>query len=308
MKRTSSASRPILVAGPCSAETPEQIRISLQEARLRAVDFVRISLWKPRTKPGFDGLKEAGIPLLAEAARMGLNPATEILTPDQAGAVMAGVLPDLSENGRLMLWIGARNQNHYIQQEIARVAARDPRVCLMLKNQPWPSESHWEGIAEHALEGGIARENLFLCHRGFTPESTDKRGLRNVPDSAMAMRIREKSALPMLLDISHIAGMVDKLHGVAQDMVTYAYDGLVIEVHPDPRNAWTDASQQITWNELDTLLEGLSRASDVDQAGGSAEASASNVMPLLKPMMDGPGLLGESIATSGQRERVSIPV
>jgi chorismate mutase len=303
MKRTSSpSSRPILVAGPCSAETPEQIRISLKEAQIRSVDFVRISLWKPRTKPGFDGLKEAGIPLLAEAAQMGLNPATEILTPGQAEAVLAGVLPALPDNGKLMLWIGARNQNHYIQQEIARVAARDPRVHLMLKNQPWPSESHWEGVAEHALEGGIARENLVLCHRGFTPESTDKRGLRNVPDSAMAMRIREKTGLPMLLDISHIAGMVDKLHGVAQDMVTHAYDGLVIEVHPDPRNAWTDASQQITWAELDVLLGSL------EQARRPVETSALNVAPLPKPLVDGPGLLGESIATSGQRERVSVPV
>src|SRR5687767_10298489 len=143
-----------LVAGPCAAETPEQIRVSMDAALQRGVDFMRISLWKPRTKPGFDGMKEEGIPLLAEAAERGLNPGTEILVASQAEAVLNGVLPSLPDNGRLMLWIGARNQNHLVQQEIARVASRDPRVCLMLKNQPWSSESHWEGIAAHALEGG----------------------------------------------------------------------------------------------------------------------------------------------------------
>lgn len=258
MNHTPNVHRPILVAGPCSAETPEQIQIALHEAKARQVDYVRISLWKPRTKPGFDGLKEEGISLLVEAAKMGLNPATEILVPSQAEAVMNGVLPSLPDGGKLMLWIGARNQNHYIQQEIARVASRDPRVCLMLKNQPWPSESHWEGIAEHALEGGIAPENLFMCHRGFTPDSQNNdRNLRNVPDSDMAMRIREKTRLRMLLDLSHIAGAVDKLDEIAQDTLTHAYDGMVIEVHHNPRFAWTDAKQQITWDQLDTLLNNL---------------------------------------------------
>ena len=279
----------ILVAGPCAAETPEQIGVSLREAKARGVDFVRISLWKPRTKPGFDGLKEAGIPLLAQAAQMGLNPATEILVPSQAQAVMDGVLPTLPENARLMLWIGARNQNHYVQQEIARVAAADSRVCLMLKNQPWSSESHWEGILEHAFEGGMAAENLFLCHRGFTPESTDTRGLRNVPNSAMAMRIREKTGVPMLLDVSHIAGAVDKLAVTAQESVTHAYDGMVIEVHPTPRQAWTDASQQITWTELDALLESL------DQQSNARSESPISV-----------SMLGE--LQSQQTERVSVPV
>lgn len=251
--------RPILVAGPCSAEGRDQILFSLEQAQRRNVDYVRISLWKPRTKPGFDGLKEDGIGLLAEAAVMGLNPGTEILVASQAQSVMDGVLPSLGENGELLLWIGARNQNHYVQQEIARVAAQDSRVKLMLKNQPWHSESHWEGIVDHALEGGMKAENLILCHRGFTPDvhNPNPSGLRNVADSEMAMRVREKTGLPMLLDISHIAGAVDKLQEVAMDAVDYSYDGMVIEVHPNPRFAWTDASQQITWDQLDAMLDEL---------------------------------------------------
>lgn len=250
------AKRSVLVAGPCSAEGHEQIMFSVAQAKARNVDFVRISLWKPRTKPGFDGLKEDGFALLAEAAAMGVNPGTEILTPSQAQAVLDATLPHLKADGSLLLWIGARNQNHYIQQEIARVAAQDPRVHLMVKNQPWHSESHWEGIAEHALEGGIAPANLILCNRGFTPDvhHPNPDGLRNVADHEMAMRIREKTGLTMLLDISHIAGAVDKLAPVAKEGAAYDYDGMVIEVHPNPRFAWTDAKQQITWDELDALL------------------------------------------------------
>jgi len=248
--------KPILIAGPCSAENREQILFSLEQAQARNVDFVRISLWKPRTKPGFEGLKEEGIPLLVEAAQMGINPATEVLVAEQAQAVMDQVLPALGPNGKLMLWIGARNQNHYVQRGIAQVAAQDPRVHLMLKNQPWHSDSHWEGIVEHALEGGIARENLVLCHRGFTPDvhHPNPSGLRNVADSDLAMQVREKTQMPMLLDVSHIAGAADKIEEVAMEMLEHAYDGLVIEVHPNPRFAWTDAKQQITWDELDMLL------------------------------------------------------
>jgi len=262
MKQANSNHKPMLVAGPCAAEGREQIMFSLEQAKQRQVDFVRVSLWKPRTKPGFDGLKEDGIELLAEAARMGINPGTEILVAEQAQSVMDGVLPELGANGQLLLWIGARNQNHYVQREIARVASQDSRVKLMLKNQPWHSESHWEGIVEHALEGGMLPENLILCHRGFTPDvhNPNPDGLRNVVDSDMAMRVREKTQLPMLLDVSHIAGAVEKLEPVAMEMVEHAYDGLVIEVHPNPRFAWTDAKQQITWEQLDEILENVAQA------------------------------------------------
>lgn len=267
MKQVRANQRPILVAGPCSAEGRDQIIFSIEQAKQRDVDFVRISLWKPRTKPGFDGLKEEGIPLLAEAAQMGVNPGTEILVASQAQSVMDGVLPSLGANGKLLLWIGARNQNHYVQQEIARVAAQDSRVHLMLKNQPWHSESHWEGILEHALEGGMAPENLILCHRGFTPDvhHPNPNGLRNVADNEMAMRVREKTNISMLLDISHIAGAVDKLDAVALEGAEHNYDGMVIEVHPNPRFAWTDAKQQITWEELDAMLGKLPAGRSVER-------------------------------------------
>jgi 3-deoxy-D-arabino-heptulosonate 7-phosphate (DAHP) synthase len=278
----SSPQKPILVAGPCAAETPEQIRFSMVEAKKRGVDFLRISLWKPRTKPGFDGMKEAGIPLMAEAARMGVNPGTEILVASQAEAVIDGVLPHLGDKGRLMLWIGARNQNHLVQQEIARAASRDPRICLMLKNQPWSSESHWEGIHEHALEGGIARENIFLCHRGFTPPPGDKSGLRNVADSKMAMSVRNKSGLPMLLDISHIAGCRSRIEEIVREAAVHPYDGLVIEVHPNPEKAWTDATQQITWDTLDKMMALLIRERAAQHDIGAPRSIQAEALPAAK--------------------------
>ncbi|MEB3286619.1 MAG: hypothetical protein VKJ04_03860 [Vampirovibrionales bacterium] len=261
----------MIIAGPCAAETPEQIMASLVEAKKRGVDFVRISLWKPRTKPGFDGLKEAGIPLLIQAIEMGLNPGTEILTADQAQAIVDAVLPVLQQEAnqerKLMLWIGARNQNHVIQHDIAKVAALanqhcanaacpGGRIVVMAKNQPWASQDHWEGISSHLLSSGINPENVIMCHRGFTASKHDPNpmGLRNLPDSEMAMAIREKTGLKMILDISHIAGCRSTIDPIAQEAAKHAYDGLIIEVHPDPLNAWTDAKQQITWDTLDQLL------------------------------------------------------
>ncbi len=151
---------------------------------------MRISLWKPRTKPGFDGLGEAGIPLLVKSAKMGVNPATEVLLASHAKAVMNAVLPVLNKRGKLLIWIGSRNQNHLVQQEIANIASKDRRVFLLVKNQPWVDEKHWEGIIEHVLAGGISKDRLILCHRGFIPNGHNPLGLRNIPDYEMAMRIK----------------------------------------------------------------------------------------------------------------------
>lgn len=253
----------LVIAGPCAAETPEQIQFSLEQALLRNVDYVRISLWKPRTKPGFEGMGlEQGIPLLQHAINMGLNPATEIMVPEQAEAILDAVLPMLG-NRRIMLWIGARNQNHMIQRDIAKAAARDNRVALMVKNQPWPDEKHFEGIAEHVLSSGIEAGNVMLCHRGFLPTSHNPHNWRNLPDSPMAMRIREKTGLKMILDLSHTAGHSDKIKDVAMEAVMFPYDGTITEVHPNPSVAWTDASQQITWNEFDDILERMNAAASL---------------------------------------------
>ena len=254
MKTKKDKSKAIIIAGPCAAESEEQITIAINEAKKRKIDFLRVNLWKPRTKPGFEGLGEKGIPLLIKAAKVGLNPGLEVITAQQAELVVNAVLPHLKKGGKLLLWIGARNQNHYVQREIAQVVAKDKRVMLMVKNQPWVSEDHWEGIVGHVLDGGIKREQLIICHRGFIPNGVNPYGYRNVPEFEMSDRVRNKTALPMIFDPSHTGGSVENVLRVAREAVKHDYDGMIVEVHHNPKEALTDAKQQLTWKEFDNLL------------------------------------------------------
>lgn len=245
----------IIIAGPCAAESEAQIIFSAKEAKKRDIEFLRVSLWKPRTKPGFDGLGEEGIKLLVKVAKMGVNPATEVIIPSHAEKVINEVL-NVSPNSKVLLWIGARNQNHYIQQEIARVVNNEKRVILMVKNQPWPSLEHWEGIIEHVLHGGISPKNLLICHRGFSPNGhPNPHGYRNVPDYEMSMKIKQKFGLPMLFDPSHTGGSVKNVFRIAKEAKKYPFDGMIIEVHPNPKEAKSDAQQQLTWKEFDKLIK-----------------------------------------------------
>lgn len=245
----------ITIIGPCAAESREQILFSAKEAKKRDIDFLRVSLWKPRTKPGFDGLKEDGIQLMTEVAKMGVSPATEVIIPQHAEKVIEAVLR-ATPKGKVLVWIGARNQNHYVQQEIARVASQDKRVYLLVKNQPWISEEHWEGVVEHALHGGIRPENLIVCHRGFSPAGHNPHNYRNVPDYGMTKRIKEKTGLPMVFDPSHTAGNVENVFKIAKEAADQnLFDGLIVEVHPNPKEAKTDAKQQLTWEEYDKLAK-----------------------------------------------------
>jgi len=244
----------IIIAGPCSAESNEQIDIAISEAKKRKVDFLRVNLWKPRTKPGFEGLKEEGIKLMINAARNGVNPATEVLTPGQADFVMKRVLSAAPQT-KLLLWLGARNQNHFIQQEIAKLASRDKRVSLLVKNQPWTNEEHWEGIIEHVVKGGISKTVLINCHRGFSPIGKNPYGFRNSPDFEMAVRVRNKTKIPVVFDPSHAGGSVENVYRLARQAKIYALDGIMVEVHHDPKNALTDSKQQVTWSQFDDIIK-----------------------------------------------------
>jgi chorismate mutase len=246
----------LMIAGPCAVENDAQIATSLKAAKEAGVDFVRLSLWKPRTKPGFEGMGEAGIKYLIKAAKMGVNPSTEIMIPEHAREIMKQVLPVL-ENNKLLLWIGARNQNHFLQREIAKIVSQDDRVLLMVKNQVWHNEKHWEGIVEHILESGIKKENFILCHRGFAPMGYNPHAYRNVPDYDMAMRMKERTGLQMIFDPSHTGGSVEKVFHIAQEANVYPFDGYIVEVHPNPKEALSDANQQLTWDQYKQLVKSL---------------------------------------------------
>lgn len=254
MKNQNPGSKKLfLIAGPCAAESKEQIEVSIAQTKKRNLDFMRLNLWKPRTKPGFEGLQDDGLSLVAQTAKEGVNPSSEVILPSHAEKFIQAAL-SASPSAHVLVWIGARNQNHYIQQEIARVVKGEKRAFLMVKHQIWRSQEHWEGIVEHVLHVGLEADHLYLCHRGFAPHGYDNPfGYRNVPDFEMAMIIKEKTGLPMVFDPSHIGGTVENVQRVSEAAAQYPFDGLIVEVHPNPKSALTDAKQQLTWDEFDEL-------------------------------------------------------
>ena len=262
----------IIIAGPCAAESEEQIMIAIREAKKRGVDYMRVNLWKPRTKPGFEGLGTAGLSLLVTVTRSGVNPGLEVITAGQAQEVLDQVLPELGADRKVLLWVGARNQNHVVQKDIARVCMQDRRVSLMVKNQPWVNEAHWEGIVEHVLDAGLSSDRLLICHRGFAPTGDNPLGLRNVADFAMMARVRERFGLPMIFDPSHMGGNVANVYKVCKSAVGTAIDGLMVEVHHDPAHAMTDSLQQVTWPQFDELMQMFDSEQQPAEAPGARKA------------------------------------
>jgi 3-deoxy-D-arabino-heptulosonate 7-phosphate (DAHP) synthase len=253
---------PIVIAGPCSAESDEQMEIAITEGSKRKVDFLRTNLWKPRDEPNFDGLGEKGFHLLKRVAEAGINPGLEVMTPENVTSVMEATLPHLKPGGKLLVWIGARNQNHFIQREIGRVAAGDARVWLMVKNQPWPNDLHWGGILKHVLAAGFPQERLLNCYRGVAPSAADDNplGLRNLVDFDNAMEMKSNTSVPMIFDPSHTGGSVENVLKIGEAAAAYNFDGLIVEVHHDPTHALTDAKQQLTWPQFDELMEKMKAA------------------------------------------------
>ncbi|MEK7065619.1 MAG: hypothetical protein AAB961_01380 [Patescibacteria group bacterium] len=256
----------LMIAGPCAAESREQMLATAEAAMKRGIDTVRMSLWKPRTKPGFDGIGNEGIPVFLEITAMGIRPATEVLFANQAEDVLNGTIAK-NKTAQILLWLGSRNQNHIIQRDVASIIAGEPGVQLMIKNQVWKDQAHWEGIVDHVIAGGAAPSQLLLCHRGFGPGSKD---MRNLPDMEMAFAVKHAASealgrdIPLILDPSHIAGkspenvmrVALKLSGqrLTVDGKTLGIDGMIIETHPDPTRAITDQNQQLSWDQLDHVL------------------------------------------------------
>ncbi len=248
----------IIIAGPCAAQSREQVVTAARLLQERQVPIMRACLWKPRTKPGFEGVGETGIPWLAEAARMGITVATEVMLPDHVSAIAAGIQPS---DGQYLLWLGSRNQHHLIQREIAaRMRAETPAgTKLMIKNQPWYNPDHWLGIIDHVTDAGFPMEDIYLCNRGTTPSPAEPnpQGYRNVPNHDTAMSVREQTGLPMLLDPSHIGGSVTNVNRVIDEVLHggYEYDGMIIEVSHDIPGAQSDQKQHLDFAGLDRQLQ-----------------------------------------------------
>lgn len=241
--------RPIIISGPCSAETREQ---TLETCRLIAatgrVDMLRAGIWKPRTAPGgFEGSGLKGLSWMAEAkVETGLPIAVEVATSSHVQNAL--------EFGVDVLWIGARTTvNPFSVQEIAD-ALRGIDIPVFIKNPMNPDLGLWAGAVERLRKAGI--NNVGLIHRGFSSFGVQQ--YRNPPmwHLAIDMRLRMPD-VPMICDPSHICGNRTLLQSVSQQAADLNYDGLIIESHICPDKAWSDAAQQITPDGLTELLDSI---------------------------------------------------
>jgi chorismate mutase len=239
----------LLISGPCSAETEEQVMETARRiAATGKASVYRAGVWKPRTRAGgFEGHGVKALPWLKRAKEeTGLKMAVEVAT--------AAHVEDCLKYDIDILWIGARTTgNPFSVQEIAD-AARGTNVGMMVKNPISPDLELWIGAIERVYRVGINK--LIAIHRGFSTH--EKSVYRNNPTWSLPMQFRAKlPQMPLLNDPSHIAGKRDLLAGVAQKALDLGLDGFIIESHIDPANAWTDAAQQVTPEALADLLDNL---------------------------------------------------
>jgi chorismate mutase len=237
MQLFSKATTPILVAGPCSAETREQVLETAQGLQNAGITLFRAGLWKPRTRPGaFEGVGAEGLSWLQEVQQQyGLKVTTEVATPEHVELCLRA--------GIDALWIGARTTvSPFMIQEIAE-ALRGVQIPVMVKNPVNPDLKLWIGAIERLQNCGIT--DLAAIHRGFSAYGDQQ--YRNPPlwqiPIDFALHFPE---MPIICDASHICGRRDTLLPTAQTALDLHFDGIHLEVHPDPDAAWSDAKQQIT--------------------------------------------------------------
>ncbi len=238
----------LVVAGPCSAESEEQVHATVAELAKLSVNLVRAGLWKPRTRPGcFEGVGEPGLRWLTEAGKAhGLPVTTEVATPQHVEqALKAGVD---------VLWIGARTTvNPFSVQPIAD-ALKGVDIPVMVKNPINPDIELWIGALERLNAAGITK--LAAIHRGFT--AYKKSRFRNKPNWKIPIELRRRvPSLPMICDPSHISGARKLIPEVAQTALDLTFDGLMIESHINPDVALSDAKQQLVPADLGKVLAGL---------------------------------------------------
>jgi chorismate mutase len=239
--------RPLIISGPCSAETEAQVmETCTQLANTGKVDMLRAGIWKPRTRPGsFEGIGTKGLPWLQAARKAtGLPVTVEVATGKQ--------VEDALHFDVDVLWVGARTTvNPFSVQEVAD-ALRGVDVPVLIKNPINPDLELWTGAVERVAKAGI--KNIGLIHRGFSSYGNTE--YRNAPMWHLVIEMKRRNPDMLLInDPSHICGRRDILQEVAQQAIDLDFDGLMIESHIDPDNAWSDAKQQITPDVLSVMLD-----------------------------------------------------
>ena len=239
---------PLVIAGPCSAETEEQVLKIAHELKDSDVNYYRAGIWKPRTRPGnFEGVGALGLGWLKKVKEeTGMKTCTEVAN---AAHVKLAI-----ENDVDLLWIGARSTvSPFIMQEIADALGETDKIVLV-KNPVNPDLALWLGGIERLYTAGV--KNLGAIHRGFS--TYDKSKYRNNPEWQIAIEFQNRFPdLPLICDPSHITGKRDMIFDVSQTALDLNFDGLMIETHFDPDNAWSDAAQQVTPTSLKQIMEDL---------------------------------------------------
>ena len=236
---------PLVIAGPCSAETEEQVLRIAHELKDTDATVLRAGIWKPRTRPGnFEGVGEEGLKWLQKAkAETGLMTATEVANPKH---VELALKYDID-----ILWLGARTTvSPFIVQEIADALQGTDKIVLV-KNPINPDLALWLGAVERLYTADIKK--LGVIHRGFS--SFEKSKYRNNPEWQIPIDLQNRFPdLPLISDPSHIAGRRSLVFDICQTALDFNFDGFMVETHYDPDNAWSDAKQQITPETLVQMM------------------------------------------------------
>ena len=266
----------ILICGPCAAESAAQMDVvarSMKDVLHWAsgqFDVVlRAGLWKPRSQPSsFQGVGAEGLPWLIDAAdQIGVPAATEVAQPEHLLAAY--------EAGIRHFWIGARTtSNPFMVEALAHVPVADKQaVTWYVKNPTSPDMNLWSGAVERLTGAGYT--HICAIHRGFALGEHASGVYRNAPMWSQAIEFKRRyPAIPLLTDASHIAGCAERVSEIAERAMRMGMNGLMIEVHPDPKNALSDAGQQLTPEELRDLLQRLAAIDASTQTAQSAELTA----------------------------------
>lgn len=238
----------MLSAGPCSAESEEQVLETAKALAVQGIDFLRAGIWKPRTRPGsFEGIGPKGLPWLERArAETGLKVGTEVAEPAHVEACLAAGLD--------VLWIGARTTTNPFSVQAIADALRGVNIPVFVKNPMSADTALWMGALERLANAGLTR--LGAIHRGVS--SPLEMRYRNAPAWKMPVELmRRMPEIPILCDPSHICGKAGLIPAIAQEAMDLLFDGLMVEVHPDPPQALSDAAQQLTPAQFAAMIGAL---------------------------------------------------
>lgn len=237
--------RPFVIAGPCSAETEEQVVTTAKQLSEKGCHLFRAGIWKPRTKPGgFEGKGDEALPWLANVKKeTGMLVSTEVATPEHVEKAL--------QHGIDFLWVGARTTANPFAMQALADSLRGVDIPVLVKNPVNPDLELWIGALERLNQAGVKR--LGAIHRGFS--SYDKKIYRNLPMWQIPIELRRRyPTLPLICDPSHISGRRDLIAPLCQQAMDLGFDGLLVESHCNPDEAWSDSMQQITPEVLDYIL------------------------------------------------------